>query len=92
MLIKTDPKKYNRHSWKKNGKTMIYYKLKKALYGTLEASKVAWEKSSQKLQEWGFQLNPYDECVTNTIINSKQSTILWHVDDIKTSHLPDNGR
>jgi hypothetical protein len=42
---------------------------------------------SSQLQEWGFELNPYDFCVANKTINGKQCTILWHVDDLKISHV-----
>jgi hypothetical protein len=31
-------------------------------------------------------LNPYDPCVANKMINHKQFTMVWHVDDIKMSH------
>ncbi len=36
--------------------------------------------------DWGFKCNPYDWRVMNKIINRKQFTILWHVDDLKLSH------
>jgi hypothetical protein len=39
------------------------------------------------LAEWGFELNPYNWCVANKMINGKQCTILWHVDDLKISHV-----
>ena len=31
-------------------------------------------------------MNPYDRCVVNKMINGKQCTIVWHVDDLKISH------
>ena len=40
-----------------------------------------------ELLKMGFSLNPYDECVANKTINGKQCTILWHVDDLKISHV-----
>ena len=61
-------------------------KLKKALYGTLQAALLFWKNLSGKLIEWGFELNPYDNCVANLVVNGKQCTVLWHVDDIKISH------
>ena len=33
-----------------------------------------------------FELNPYDPCVTNKMINGKQYTIAWYVDDNLLSH------
>jgi hypothetical protein len=32
-------------------------------------------------------LNPYDRCVANKIVNNSQMTIVWHVDDLKVSHV-----
>ena len=34
----------------------------------------------------GFNINPYDRCIANTIINGHQCTISWHVDDCLASH------
>ena len=65
----------------------LYVELLKALYGTLRAARLFWEKLSGKLLEWGFVPNPYDSCVMNKMINGKQCTIGWHVDDLKISHV-----
>ena len=32
-------------------------------------------------------MNPYDACVANKMINGKQFTIVWHVDDLKASQV-----
>jgi Reverse transcriptase (RNA-dependent DNA polymerase) len=66
---------------------VIYVELLKALYGTLHAARLFWEKMSGKLKEWGFVANPYDSCVVNKMINGKQCTVVWHVDDLKISHV-----
>ena len=34
----------------------------------------------------GFELNPYDPCITNKIIEGKQMMICFHVDNCKLSH------
>ena len=34
----------------------------------------------------GFEINPYDPCVTNKLINGSQVIILFHVDEFKLSH------
>ena len=34
----------------------------------------------------GFTLNPYDSCVANKIIDGKQCTIAFYVNDNKISH------
>jgi hypothetical protein len=43
-----------------NEKVMGYVELLKALYGTVRAARLFWEKLSGKLLEWGFTPNPYD--------------------------------
>jgi ATP-dependent Clp protease adapter protein ClpS len=32
-------------------------------------------------------VNPYDRCVANKVIKEKQCTIIWHMDDLKLSHM-----
>jgi hypothetical protein len=83
LLIKLDPDTYQRHARKINGKTVLYVRLIKALYGTLRAALLFWRKLSSKLKEWGFEINPYDWCVANKVINGEQCTVLRHVDDLK---------
>ena len=69
------------------GKPVIYVRLLKALYGNLKAAILFWENLRETLQEWGFNIDPYDWCVANMMINGKQCTIGWHVDDLKISHI-----
>jgi hypothetical protein len=87
VILKIDPKKYEKFIVQENGKDVIYVILTKALYGTLQAALLFWQNLSTQLQEWGYVINPYDFCVANKIINGKQCTIVWHVDDLKISHV-----
>ena len=65
----------------------MYIKLLKALYGTLQAAQLFWEKLSSKLTRgWGFAPNQYDVCVVNKKVDGAILTIAWHVDDLKISH------
>jgi hypothetical protein len=60
----------------------------KALYGTFQAALLFWENLSGFLiHKLGFEENPYDPCVMNKNFNEKQCTAIWHVDDIKISHV-----
>jgi hypothetical protein len=88
LLTRVDPDKYRTFMSEENGKQVLYVELQKALYGTLQASLLFWENLTEFLTtELGFEVNPYDSCVVNKIINGKQCTILWHVDDLKLSHV-----
>ncbi len=42
------------------------------------------------LESIGFKSNPYNLCVANKMIDGKKMTIVWHVDDLKASHVDTN--
>jgi Reverse transcriptase (RNA-dependent DNA polymerase) len=86
-LVEINKKKYGPYVEMEGNKEILYVKLKKALYGTLQAALLFWKELSGKLIQWGFVLNPYDSCVANKMIDGKQCTIIWHVDDLKISHV-----
>ena len=44
-------------------------------------------KFADNLDHKKFTKNPYDPCVWNKIIDRKQCTICFHVDDCKISHV-----
>jgi len=46
-----------------------------------------WKTLTAKLVSMGFEVSSYDECVANKVIEGRQCTSLWHVDDIKVSHI-----
>jgi hypothetical protein len=71
LLTKVDPEQYSQFMATKRGKQVIYVKLKKALYCTLQAALLFWKDLSGYLQELGFELNPYDRCVANKMIDGK---------------------
>ena len=70
----------------KKGRTLMFGKLTKAIYGTLRGALLFYEKLTGHLKEWGFEQNPYDECTFNKMINGEQLTVQFHVDDLKISH------
>ena len=45
-----------------------------------------YKKLVADLKEEGFVVNRYDPCVANKMVNGKQLTLTWHVDDVKASH------
>ena len=77
LLEDIDPEYYKDLTFTdKRGRKCMYSEAKKAIYGTLEASLLFWEKLSKSLEEMGYQRNEYDWCVINKIIDNKQCTIL----------------
>ena len=53
----------------------------------MQSALLWYELFTSTLEGMGFVLNPYDLCVANKIINGKQCTICWYVDDLKISHI-----
>jgi len=75
LLLEIDHDMYAPCVTVENGQQAMYVELLKALYGTIRAARLFWEKMSAKLKEWGFTPNPYDSCVMNKMINGKQLTV-----------------
>ena len=42
-----------------------------------------------RVKNLGFKINAYDKCMANKMIDGKQCTVAWHVDDNKISHVDD---
>jgi hypothetical protein len=74
----------------KRGRTVLYVRLKKALYGCVKSALLWYELYSSTLKDMGFSVNPYDQCVANKVINGSTCTICWYVDDNKISHVDPN--
>ena len=65
LLAKYDPTKYQPYLVIERGKPVLYVELVKALYGTIPAALIFWQKFTKQLIEWGITVNPYDWCVAN---------------------------
>ena len=65
---------------------MLYAELSKVLYGMLQASLKFWDQITEDITSLGYTINPYDWCVANKVVNGKQHTIGWHVDDFLMTH------
>ena len=65
---------------------VLYLKIVKALYGCVESALLWYQLFSSELTKIGFTINDYDKCVANKMIDGKQCTITWYVDDVKVSH------
>ncbi len=58
-----------------------------ALYGMIESALLWYTLYVEVLHKEGFEINPYDRCVANKVINGKQCTIAWYVDNNILSHV-----
>jgi hypothetical protein len=79
--------KYKTFVTYENGKKVLYLRLLKALYGCVKSALLWYELFTCTLQGVGFELNPYNTCITNKTIDKKQCAVAWYVDDNKISHV-----
>ena len=87
ILVDIDPKTYGNFVINEGKHKVLYVQMEKALYGMLQSSLLYYKKFRKDLEDIGFIINPYDACVANKIVDDKQHTITWHVDDLKSSHV-----
>ena len=85
-LLRINHEKYVDFVIVEKGKKVLYVQLLKAMYGTLTAPILWYQLFADTLTSRGFTINPYDLCVANKLVNDKQLTICWYVDDLKVSH------
>ena len=86
IMCEVNPE-YKQFVIEENGKKILYVKILRAIYGCIESALLWYELYVKVLKGMGFVLNPYDKCVANKMINDKQCTIAWYVDDNKISHV-----
>ena len=88
LMIKVAPKLYRKFvTTNAKGKSVLYVQLEKAVYGMMKSALLFYRNLVADLTSIGYTINPYDPCVANKIINGKQMTICWHVDDLFIGHV-----
>jgi hypothetical protein len=87
ILVEIAPDVYKSYVSKdKKGSKQFLVQCQNALYGTMVASLLYYQKFVNSLTDIDFVINPYDPCVANKMIEGNQMTICFHVDDCKLSH------
>jgi hypothetical protein len=87
MLTELSPETYEKYVVYEGNNKVLYVMMIKALYCMLQSSLLYYKKFRKDIESIGFKVNPYDPCVANRIVNGKQHTVTWHVDDLKSSHV-----
>ena len=86
LMALSAPEVYRDYVTMQGGKKVLYVRLQRALYGLLKSALLFYRKLCGDLKRMGFELNPYDPCVANKVVNGKQLTVCWHVDDLFMTH------
>ena len=68
-------------------KAVLNVQLEKAVYEMMKSALLFYRKLVADLTSLGCVINSHDPCVANKMINGKQMTICWHVDDLITGHV-----
>ena len=85
MILEIIPETYLEYVFNEGNSKVLYVKMEKALYRMMIAPILYYNKFQSDIKSIGYKVNPYD--AANKIINGRQHTITWHVDDVKTSHV-----
>ena len=86
MLVELNPELYGPYVVYEKNRKVLYVQVIRAIYGMLEAALLWYKKFRKELEATGFKFNPYDPCVANRQEKGSQHTLLFHVDDLKSSH------
>ena len=77
-MVQANPEKYGPYvHTTKSGKKLLFVQLQKALYGCMKSALLWYKLFTLTLKKMGFELNPYNACVANKMINGKQCKICW---------------
>jgi hypothetical protein len=86
LMAKTYPKLYQKYLTDEKEKKVLYLRLRKALYELMKSALLFYRILISENRGMGFEVNPYDPCVVNKMVNGSQMTIWWYVDDLMISH------
>ena len=87
MLVQLDPQLYGPHIVYEKGRKVLYVQVLRAIYGMLIASLLWYMKFKKDLEGICFKFNDYSPCIANRMVNGKQHTVRFHVDDLLLSHV-----
>jgi len=87
LMVEQAPEIYGPCVTHEKDKKVMCVALLKALHRMLVSSLVLYNKFKKDLEGCGFVFNPCDPCVANKMVNGKQHTTRFHVDDPMCSHV-----
>ena len=79
-MAQVNPSIYGKYVRVENGQELLYLHLQKYLYRTLWSALIFYKKILKDMESQGFELNLYDPCVVNKMVNGKQIMIVYQVD------------
>ena len=86
MLCEIDPI-YQDYMVTEGNQKVLYVHITQAIYRMVVSAKLIYCKQTKAWLSYSLELDPYDPCVLNKMVNGEQLTIFWHVADLKSSHI-----
>ena len=87
MFLQLNPQLYGPHIVYEKGNKVLYVQVLRAIYGMLTASLLWYMNFKNDIESFVFKLNYYDPFIANRMVNGKQHTVWFHVDDLLSSHV-----
>jgi len=69
------------------GEKALHTHMLQVTHSLLTSAILFHKKFRASIKQEGFEANPCDPCVANKEAHGRQMTIMWHVDDAKSSHV-----
>ena len=85
IMCQVNPE-YEQHMRYENGKQVWYLLFTREIYGCIDSELLWYNPFYTMLEGFGFEINPYDKCVANKVIEVTKCTIAWYIEDNKLSH------
>ena len=87
LMVIILPQIYRHHVIHERVKPVLNVTLKKAFYNCLRLALGFYNRIELYMRGNGFELNPYNPCVTKQMIGGKQIPVCWNVDNLKVFHV-----
>ena len=87
LLIEMATEVYRPYVVFENVRKVLYVQGLRALFRILIAGLLWYKQFKLDPEKHESEFNLYDECVANKIVNKKQHTVRFHVDDLMSSHV-----
>ena len=88
IMVKLSLKIYSKYlTMISKGKSLLYVQIQKSIYGLLQSSLLLYRKLVKYLGAYELHINPYDPLLANNVNNKKQMAVVWHIDNLKVSHM-----
>jgi hypothetical protein len=68
LMVQTNPTLYRKYVVIEKGRSVLYLRLQKALYGMMKSALLFYRKLIAELRDMGFTINPYDPVIGHGIV------------------------